>query len=445
MESARRSMRRTLLLVLIAGGMIGACHPADATPLPPPEPLQVEILYPTEESELTGGDAVRFTARVTVASGAPADAALLRLTVRDEAGQILGSFDERSEGEGIFRSPRWSLPLRGAGGVWSLEAAAKQGEASGASSSTFRVSPSTTRLLHDRYGFWIDPPSVRGILPTIAAERGDAVNGMIRWGGGLPAAHILPAAWLDVQWRQGDFALASPDAARRFLLEQIGDLGASRVRSLGEPQAVDFKGWEGWFIPARGQLRYEEVEWLVFYVPEVDRTFALGTTLVAPPVGVRAHDVLRQSFEVDAEGSFSGAAIEPLPPLLPGPVLKEPMLGEKFSGAGADIVLRWEPLRPLGEDETYEVVVEYAYSEGVPLLRFMTRDTWFRLPSDLYQQPNCGVFNWYVMLVQASGSATEDRMRGRPLSHPSLYWYVAWRRPASDPAPFLPLCPNEQT
>ena len=46
-------------------------------------------------------------------------------------------------------------------------------------------------------------------------ERGDARNGMVRQGGSLPAAHILPTAWVDVQWRAGDFDLTSPEAARR--------------------------------------------------------------------------------------------------------------------------------------------------------------------------------------------------------------------------------------
>jgi hypothetical protein len=307
------------------------------------------------------------------------------------------------------------------------------------------VVPSTSRLLHDRYGFWLDSPGLGGIVPALGAERGDASNGMIRWGGGLPAAHILPSAWIDVQWRQGDFGLTSADGAIRFLLEQVGDLGASRVRSLGEPQARAFKRWDAWLVPARGQLRYEQVEWLVFYAPEVDRTYALGTTIVAPPEGINAQDALRRSFDVDAAWSAAGIAPEPLPVLLPGPRLLEPELGEVFYGSEAEIVLRWEPQRPLGDDEYYEVSIEYAYSEGVPLVRYATREPQLTLPPELYLQPNCAVFNWSVRLMRSPGADAAAEAPPTPLSHASLYAYVVWRRPATDPAPFLPLCPNEQT
>jgi hypothetical protein len=243
-----------------------------------------------------------------------------------------------------------------------------------------------------------------------------------------------------VQWRQGDFGLTDAEAARRFLLEQIGDLGQSRVRSLDEPQPVTFKAWPGWLVPARGQLRYEQVEWLVFHAPEVDRTFALGTSVVMPGATFPAAETLRRSFDVDAAWAPEGVAPEALPDLAPGPVLTAPDLGEEFAGAAAEIVLRWEPVRELAEDESYEVVIDYAYAEGTPFLRTSTRETWLQLPPQLYHEPNCGVFNWTVRLVRAGQGPS-----GTPLSHPSLYAYLVWKRPPSDPSPFPPLCPNEQT
>jgi hypothetical protein len=324
-----------------------------------------------------------------------------------------------------------------------LEVKAALGAAQGTATRAFLVSPSTTRILHDKYAFWLDPPSLGGIVPTLAAERGDAEKGMIRWGGSLPAAHILPSAWIDVQWRRGDFGLASPDAVRRFLLEDIGDLGASRVRSLGEPHPTKFKGRDAWLVPARGELRYEQVEWLVFHAAEADRTFALGTTIVEPPSSINAPETLRRSFEVDTAWEPSGVAPEALPVLIPGPVLTEPELGAEFSGAQANIVLRWEPLRTLREGEYHEVEVVYAYLESTPLLRFATRETWLRLPSDLYDQPNCRVFNWDVRLMQQAGP--DGGEQSVPLSHSSLYSYLVWNRPATETAPFPPLCPNEQT
>jgi len=185
------------------------------------------------------------------------------------------------------------------------------------------------------------------------------------------------------------------------------------------------------------------VEWLVFYAAETDRTFALGTTIVQPPSGINAPETLRRSFEVDAAWKPSGVAPEALPVLSPGPVLTEPELGAEFSGAQANIILRWEPVRTLQEGEYYEVKVACAYSESTPLVRFAARDAWLRLPSDLYHQHNCRVFNWDVRLMREAGP--EGGGQSVPLSHSSLYSYLVWGRPATEPAPFPPLCPNEQT
>ena len=445
MRQACWRTRQTLLILGIAAGPLAGCAPSIVAASPTPAPLQVEVLYPAETTQVVAGDRIRFTIQVMDAEGAAADEATVACTLRDGSGEVQAAFELRSDGHGIFRAPTWSLSLRAAGGPWQFEARAVQGDSRGAATRPFVVSPSLTRILHDKYGFWIDPPTLGGIVATLAAERGDAENGMIRWGGSLPAAHILPSAWIDVEWRRGDFGLTASDAVRRFLLEDIGDLGASRVRSLGEPHPTKFKGWDAWLVPARGELRYEQVEWLVFYAAEVDRTFALGTTIVQPPTGIDAPETLRRSFEIDAGWEPSGVAPEPLPALLPGPVLREPQLGAEFAGAQEAIDLRWEPLRALREGEYYEVVVQYAYVESTPLVRYATRETRLRLPSDLYDQPNCGVFNWYVRLMQSTGAPADEGMRGVPLSHPSPYSYLVWRRPAADPAPFPPLCPNEQT
>jgi hypothetical protein len=99
----------------------------------------------------------------------------------------------------------------------------------------------------------------------------------------------------------------------------------------------------------------------------------------------------------------------------------------------------------LKEYEYYEVMVAYAYSESAPLARYRTREAWLQLPSELYRQPNCRVFNWSVRLMQSAGEEAGDEVQGVPLSYSSLYSYVVWTRPEGEPAPFLPLCPNEQT
>jgi len=417
----------------------------ETAPTPAPTSLSIEILYPSEGAEFVAGGPLRPTMLVTDAGGKAVDDARVHLTLRGPSGEAIAEVETVAGGQGVYRTPAWAIPQRAANGEWSVEVEAVRAGARATALRRVRVTPSISRILHDKYSFWIDPPTMKGIVSTLAAERGDAHNGMVRLGGGLPAAHILPAAWIDVQWRTGDFDLASPEAARRFLLEQIGDLGATRVRSLGDPEPFEFKTWQGWRMPARGRLRYEEVEWVLFYAPEVDRTFALGTTIVKPPGGIDAPEVLRSSFEVDETWEGEGVAPEPLPNLLPGPQWTAPELGEEFIGAQAEIVLRWEPLRELEPDEYYEVKVDYAYSEGTPLLGFATREPWLRLPPDLYDQPNCRVFNGSVRLMRSAGDPRQVSPEDVPLSHPSLLTYFLWTRPEADPAPFSPLCPNEQT
>lgn len=410
-----------------------------------PTGLTVEILYPSEGAEFVAGGPLRPTVLVTAPGGEAVDDAHVRLTLRDSSGEAIAEVETIAGGQGVYRTPAWDIPQRAATGAWTIEVEAARADARTTALRRVRVTPSISRTLHDKYGFWIDLPTLRGIASTLAAERGDARNGMVRLGGSLPAAHILPAAWIDVQWREGDYDLTSPEAARRFLLEQIGELGATRVRSLGDPERFEFKTWQGWRVPARGRLRYEEVEWVLFYAPEVDRTFALGTTLVKPPSGIDGPDVLRNSFEVDETWEGAGVAPEPLPSLLPGPQWAAPEFGAEFIGDQAEIVLRWEPLHPLEPEEYYEVKVDYAYAEGTPLLRFATRQTELRLPPELYDEPNCRVFNASVRLMRSAGDPLQVSPQDVPLSYPSLLTYFLWARPEADRAPFPPLCPNEQT
>ena len=448
----RHRLRAGAWLCLV-GLLSSACAPGidarpagpETAPTPTPTALTVEILYPSEGAEFVAGGPLRPTVLVTDPGGEAVDDARVRLTLRDPSGEAVDEVETVAGGQGVYRTPAWAIPQRAATGEWSVEVEAARADAITTALRRVRVTPSISRILHDKYGFWIDLPTLKGIVPTLAAERGDARNGMVRLGGSLPAAHILPSAWIDVQWREGDFDLAAPEAARRFLLEQIGDLGATRVRSLGDPEPFEFKNWQGWRVPARGRLRYEQVEWVLFYAPEVDRTYALGTTIVKPPSGIDAPEELRSSFEVDETWEGKGVAPEPLPSLLPGPQWTAPELGAEFIGAQAEIALRWEPLRPLEPDEYFEVKVDYAYAEGTPLLRFATRQPWLRLPPELYDQPNCRVFNASVRFMRSAGDPRLASPQDVPLSYPSLLTYILWTRPEADPSPFPPLCPNEQT
>ena len=295
-----------------------------------------------------------------------------------------------------------------------------------------------------KYGFWVNAPSLRGIVPALAREEGDAQNGSILWGGTIPSTHIFPESWLEVQWRKGDFNLASADKVRTFVLSALGNSGANRTRDLESFEQAKFKNWNAWQVKIRGERASYDEQWMIFYAPEVNRTYALGTTVALPPPGIDAHAVLRESFEVHPEIHAQGIAAQSLPDLLPSVELISPKIGTRFLGTGEPIILAWKPAKEIANDEYYLVSIDSNYGEGNSRVEYVTRETQFVLPEELYRAPNCGVFNWQVTLMKQINSTPGSQPKGVPITFNSLYWYVQWLYPIGEPAPFPLLCPNEQ-
>jgi hypothetical protein len=299
------------------------------------------------------------------------------------------------------------------------------------------VTESTSEILLAEYGFWLAAPNLINAELQIGAQRGDARNGMIRWGGGVPGMHITAANYVEVHWRAGGRDLESVAAARRFLLEEIGNLGD--VRTIGAIRPMQFKHWDAWELECT-TYTWEETVWVVFYAPEVDRTYAIATILRLPPKTSDPHGELRESFAVCPDIEASGVAPAPLPRLLPGPELVSPPLAARFRGVEQPVVLKWKPVKRLEEDEYYRVSVDYTYREAWPVVHFTTRETQFLLPETLYHSPNCGFFNWRVRLMRQTGVTGYGQPTAEPLSHPSLYWYLWWLHPPGQEE-FPTLCP----
>ncbi|RPI96636.1 MAG: hypothetical protein EHM40_00985 [Chloroflexi bacterium] len=406
--------------------------------------LTIHLLYPLETTEIEMGETFKSIIQVQDEQGRNVENAKTTLTVSDAAGKQVASLSSEYGSGEVYRTQTWAIPHKMTEGAWSLvveaEAAAGQGTASG----TFIVNNSTGEILLNNYGFWVDAPSLRGIVPTLMKERGDAQDGMIIWGGMIPTMHIFPENWLEVHWRAGDFKLQTADDVRRFVLDELGDLGFRPVRELGTFEPVRFKDWDAWQAQARGLVLSYDSQWMVFYSPEVDKTYAISTTVVQPPSGMDPHAVLRDGFEVHPEMNARGTAPEPLLRLLPPPKLISPELGTRVYGTEEPIVLRWEPVKELAEDEYYLVSVDYNYIENNPRLLYTTRETQFTLPESLYETPNCGVFNWRITLMRQTGVGEDGGPKGEPISFNSLYHYVEWRYPPGVEAPFDLRCPNEQ-
>ncbi len=441
-------------LILMAGCGPSATPPPAPTLSPSPSlptakpqvtrPLTVALLYPTPNTEVEMGQSVKFIVRVIDAEGQTVPDAQVTLTLHDATGRNVATIPAAAGSGQVYRTEAVSVPHHTVEGKWDIAIEAKSAAAQGASSSSFKVKYSTSEILMNKYGFWLDAPTLKGIVPQLVAERGDARNGMIRWGGYIPSQHVLPENWIELHWRQGKYRLDSPDAVRKFLLEELGDLGFTPVREIGPFQAARFQHWDAWRATARGQLGVTQMEWMVFYAPEVDRTYALATTVVQPPVGIDPHAALRDSFAVLPEIHAAGVAPEPLlTKQWHGPELLSPSLGALFQGMDQPIVLKWKPLKELASDEYYEISVDYNYIEANPLTRFTTRETQFTLPTTLYQEPNCGVFNWQVTLKRQTGVDEAGQRQGEAISYNSLYWYVRWIYPPGT-APFKLLCPNQQ-
>ena len=222
-------------------------------------------------------------------------------------------------------------------------------------------------------------------------------------------------------------------------------MGFIPLRELGEFRSVRFKQWNAWQAPARGRLSQYDIQYVVFYAPEVDKTYALSTMVVLPPAGIDAHGALRDGFEVHPEIRANGNADQPLLRLLPTPKLISPDLGTRYIGDVGPIIFKWEPLKQLAGDEYYRVKIDYDYAETNTSRYYATRETEFTLPPELHAIPNCGVFNWQVTLMRQTGVGEDGQPIGEPLSYDSLHWYVEWLYPSTDDAPFQTHCQNPQT
>jgi hypothetical protein len=288
------------------------------------------------------------------------------------------------------------------------------------------VTDSTSEILLARYGFWLTAPHLINADLQVQAERGDARNGMIRWGGAVPGMHITPANYVEVHWREGKYPLDSPEAVRGFMLKEIGDLGD--VRTISSIRPLQFKQWDAWKLEC-STYTWEETVWVIFYAPQVDKTYAIATILRLPPMIPDPHGELRKSFAVSPQIEATGMAPAPLLRLLPGPELVSPPLAARFRGLDQPVILKWKPLKELEADEYYRVTIDYTYREAWPVVHFTTRETQLLLPETLYHSPNCGSFNWRVRLMRQTGTTGDGQATAEPLSHPSLYWYVWWLHP----------------
>jgi hypothetical protein len=443
MNKTIRFLCLAMLCVQIAAGCARAPQPNPQS-TPQSADLDVEVLYPAPTTEIQMGQSLKSIVKVTDPQGQVVKDAQLMVSLRDPAGGAVASIPALFGAGDVYRTDNWKVPHKMKAGAWTLEVEAHAGSHSGAATRTFQVNDSIGEVLLEKYGFWVNDPSLGGMQTNLVKEKGDARNGQISWGGIIPAQHVLPESWVEVQWRAGQFKLENPEDVRAFMLGTLGNPGQYATRALESFQKTRFKNWDAWQVKARGVLSVYDEQWMIFYVPEVDKTYALGTTVVLPKITGDPHAYLRDSFEVHPEIQAKGVAPEPLPDLLPPPELISPELGETFTGTSQPIILKWKPVKDLAPDEYYRVSVDYNYAETNTLVTYATRETQFVLPEELLRMPNCAVFNWKVALMQQTGTDEAGQPEGKPASFESLYYFVRWLYPEGEDAPFISHCQNQQ-
>jgi hypothetical protein len=429
--------------------LTSACAPAAPTESLPqpteisPDDLKISLLYPTTTTDFEMGRSIKSIIQISDAQGNVVPDAQVTWSLADPGGQQIVQMPAIFGEGNVYRTDSWTIPHKTTSGDWSLRVEAQSDSHQGSYTQTLRVKDSINEVLLHKYGFWIDSPTLRGIVPSLVKEQGDAHNGSIILGGQIPAQHVFPENWVDVEWREGDFKLANEEDVRKFILETLGVPGFYPMRDLKSFERTTFKSWDAWLVKTRSKLtRYDE-QWMIFYAPEVDKTYAIGTLVVAMPVGIEHHSYLRESFEVHPEIQANGTAPAPLEDLLPPVELISPAIGTTYFGPDEPIVLTWEPAKELAQDEYYQVQVDFDYVETTNHRRYVTRDTQLTLPVELYSTPNCSAFSWQVTLMKQNGTDADGQPTGEAISFPSLYWYVLWYYPPGVQAPFDPRCPNE--
>jgi hypothetical protein len=444
-------LKRIVHVPIILMLQFTACTTAGSSRTPPPsvkaedprteEPSEilVELLFPVEDVELEMGQSTRFTFQVDTVNREPVDAAQVMLSVLDPDSNAFADLVAQSAGNGIYRTDSWTLPRRVSSGLWRVEVSAESGEGQGTLVGYFSVKEGISEIVLHKYGYWIDQPSLGGIAPHIILERGDAQNGVMLWSGSNLGMHIVPQVRMEIHWRWGDHGLDDAQAVHSFMrLEGLNAL--NDMRRIDAVESQSFKDWHAWRVECTTHS-WEEMEWLIFYAPEVNKTYAIATILTLPPSIPDPHGVLRESFAVYPEINASGVAPSPFEPLLPGPELIGPPLASRFRGLDEPIILQWEEVRELADDEYYEVLFTYYYKEANPTAMFTARDTELVVPESLYRSPNCSVFNWQVTLKRQTAIQSNGQPRGEPLSYPGLYWYFWWFYPPGEDPAFSPGCP----
>lgn len=173
-------MRIILSFLMILGltGCLAAQTQASILPTstmlaPPPVPsltptpgrLSVEIRFPVKDSIFEMGQGLQAIVVLTGADGDHVSGAEVNLELAPPGGTDSTQIPLIEGEDGVYRSQKWFIPHQSSPGTWQVRIRASTPGLAGEASTQIEVTPSLSEILLARYGYWLDQPALRGIVP----------------------------------------------------------------------------------------------------------------------------------------------------------------------------------------------------------------------------------------------------------------------------------------
>lgn len=117
----------------------------------------------------------------------------------------------------------------------------------------------------------------------------------------------------------------------------------------------------------------------------------------------------------------------PTPPSRPAPTLREPPDGSGFSGREAQIILRWDSVGQLAEDEYYVVVILFSHGPDIWRDEHWVKETSLQVPAYLPDISSGDRYEWNVTVMRQTGTKPNGMKEGVAVGPASASRSFTWR------------------
>ena len=126
----------------------------------------------------------------------------------------------------------------------------------------------------------------------------------------------------------------------------------------------------------------------------------------------------------------------------PAPTLREPPDEASFSGRETQVILKWDSVGSLAEDEYYVVVILFSHGPDTWRDEHWVKETSMQIPDYLPDVATGDRYQWSVTVMRQTGTKPDGMKVGEPLGRASasrsFTWTVAAAPPPSTPTPGSP-------